>query len=84
VLSLLASSFHRGGRDGVLELADRWSRSCIEEREVEEELGIRLQSIPDEDFPKVKLIAESDLQGLIEESEGFRKQVRGVEIGSLG
>ncbi|MCK5552965.1 MAG: hypothetical protein KAJ09_07465, partial [Deltaproteobacteria bacterium] len=84
VLSLLASSFHRGGRDGVLELADRWSRPCIEEREVEEELGIRLQSIPDEDFPKVKLIAESDLQGLIEESEGFRKQVRGVEIGSLG
>ncbi len=84
VLSLLASSFHRGGRDGVLELADRWSRPCIEEREMEEELGIRLQSIPDEDFPKVKLIAESDLQGLIEESEGFRKQVRGVEIGSLG
>ena len=84
VLSLLASSFHRGGRDGVLELADRWSRPCIEEREVEEELGIRLQSIPDEDFPKVKLIVESDLQGLIEESEGFRKQVRGVEIGSLG
>ena len=84
VLSLLASSFHRGGRDGVLELADRWSRPCIEEREVEKELGIRLQSIPDEDFPKVKLIAGSDLQGLIEESEGFRKQVRGVEIGSLG
>jgi len=84
VLSLLASSFHRGGRDGVLELADRWSRSCIEEREVEKELDIRLQSIPDEDFPKVKLIAESDLQGLIEESEGFRRQVRGVEIGSLG
>ncbi len=84
VLSLLASSFYRGGRNGVLELAERWSRDFIKEREVEKELGIRLHSIPDEDFPQVKLITESNLHGLIEESEGFRKQVRGVEIGSLG
>ena len=84
VLSLLTSSFYEGGRDGVLALAERWSRSYIEERGVKEELGIRLQSIPDEDFPRVKLIAESNIGRLIEESEGFRKQVRGVEIGSLG
>ena len=84
VLSVLASSFHKGGRDRVLALAERWSRSSIEERGLEEEVKIRLQSIPDEDFPRVKLIAESNIGRLIEESEGFRKQVRGVEIGSLG
>jgi hypothetical protein len=56
----------------------------MEEKAVEEELGTRLQSIPDEDFPTVKLIVKSNLHQLIEESEGFRKQVRGVEIGSLG
>jgi energy-converting hydrogenase A subunit R len=84
VLSLLASSFSKGGRDRVLALAEKWSRSSIEEKGVEEELKIRLQSIPDEDFPRVKLIAESNIGRLIEESEGFRKQVRGVEIGSLG
>jgi len=84
VLSLLASSFYTGGRDGVLELAERWSRPSIEEREVEEEVEIRLQSIPDEDFPKVELIAQSNIGRLIEESEGFRKQVRGVEVGALG
>jgi hypothetical protein len=84
VLSLLASSFYKGGRGGVLEFAERWSRDTINEREVEEELGIRLNSISNQDFPKVKLIAESNLRGLIAESEGFRKQVRGVKIGSLG
>jgi energy-converting hydrogenase A subunit R len=84
VLSLLASSFYKGGRGGVLELAERWSRDTINEGEVEEELRIRLHSISNQDFPKVKLIAESNLRGLIAESEGFRKQVRGVEIGSLG
>ncbi|MFB0507012.1 MAG: hypothetical protein ACETWT_09800 [Thermodesulfobacteriota bacterium] len=84
VVSLLASSFYKGGRDAVLELAARWSRDSIKERKVEEDLGIRLHAISDEDFPKVKLIAESNLHGLIEESEGFRKRVRGVEIGSLG
>ncbi len=84
VLSLLASSFYKGGRDRVLALAEWWSRPYIEEKGVEEEIWIRLQSIPDEDFPKVELIAESNIGRLIEESEGFRKQVRGVEIGSLG
>ncbi|MFQ6078625.1 MAG: hypothetical protein ACE5NJ_05745 [Thermodesulfobacteriota bacterium] len=84
VVSLLASSFYEGGRDGLFELAERWSRDSIKERKVEEELGIRLHSIPEEDFPTVKLIAESNLHGLIEESEEFRKRVRGVEIGSLG
>jgi energy-converting hydrogenase A subunit R len=84
VLSLLASSFRKGGRDGVLELAERWSRPYSEEREVEEEVRARLQSIPDEDFPRVELIAQSNIGRLIEESEGFRKEVRGVEIGSLG
>jgi energy-converting hydrogenase A subunit R len=84
VLSVLASSFCKGGRDRVLELAERWSRDSIKGRKVEEELGIRLHSLPDEDFPKVKLISDSNLHRLIEESEEFRKQVRGVEIGSLG
>ncbi|MCK5551734.1 MAG: hypothetical protein KAJ09_01225 [Deltaproteobacteria bacterium] len=84
VLSLLASAFYRGGRDGVLELAERWSGSSIEGKEVEEEVAMRLRSIPDEDFPKVELITQSNLPRLIEESEGFRKQVRGVEIGALG
>jgi energy-converting hydrogenase A subunit R len=84
VLSLLASAFYRGGRDGVLELAERWSRSSIEGREVEEEVAMRLRSIPDEGFPTVELITQSNVSRLIDESEGFRKQVRGVEIGALG
>jgi energy-converting hydrogenase A subunit R len=84
VLSLLASVFYRGGRDGVLELAQKWSRSSIEGRAVEDEVGTRLQSLPDDDFPKVELIAQSNIGRLIEESEEFRKQVRGVEIGALG
>jgi energy-converting hydrogenase A subunit R len=84
VLSVLASSFYKGGRDGVMELAESWSRASMEERAVELELRNRLQSIPDEDFPKLKFIVKSNLHQLIEESEGFRKQVRGVEIGSLG
>jgi energy-converting hydrogenase A subunit R len=84
VLSLLASVFYRGGRDGVLELAQKWSRSSIEGRAVEEEVGTRLQFLPDEDFPRVELIAQSNVSRLIEESEEFRKRVRGVEIGALG
>ena len=68
----------------VLELAQKWSRSSIEGRAVDEEVKTRLQSLPDEDFPRVELIAQSNIGRLIEESEEFRKQVRGVEIGALG
>ncbi|UCD71493.1 MAG: hypothetical protein JSW70_00470 [Syntrophobacterales bacterium] len=84
VLSLLASVFYREGRDGVLELAQKWGRSSIEGRGVEEEVKTRLQSLPNEDFPEVELIGQSNMGRLIEESEEFRKQVRGVEIGALG
>jgi hypothetical protein len=56
----------------------------MKERDIEGELEVRLRSISDEDFPRVELIAESNIGRLIEESEGFRKRVRGVEIGSLG
>jgi energy-converting hydrogenase A subunit R len=84
VLSVLASVFYRGGRDGVLELAQKWSRSSIEGRAVDEAVKTRFQSLPDENFPKMELIAQSNIGRLIEESEEFRKQVRGVEIGALG
>jgi energy-converting hydrogenase A subunit R len=84
VLSILASSFNRGGRDGVWGLIENWSRSSIEEREVEKELKIRLRALADEEFPRVELTGASNIGGLIEESERFRKRVRGVGIGSLG
>jgi energy-converting hydrogenase A subunit R len=84
VLSLLASRFIKGGRDGVLELVEHWSRPSIEGMDVDEELGTQLHSISDEDFPTVKLVVQSNIGRLVVESEAFRKQVRGVEIGSLG
>jgi hypothetical protein len=83
VLSLLASRFHKGGRDGVVELVENWSRPSVEGMGVEEELGIQLRSIANGEFPTVKLVAQSNIGRLVEESEAFRKQVRGVEIGSL-
>lgn len=83
-LSVLASAFYKGGRDGVLEMAERWGKRFIEQSGVEEEVTIRLRSISREEFPRVELIGRSNIGQLIEESETFRKQVRGVEIGALG
>jgi len=83
-LSVLASAFYKGGRDGVLEMAERWGRTFIEKSGMEEEVAIRVRCISREDFPKVELIGRSNIGRLIEESEAFRKQVRGVEIGALG
>jgi energy-converting hydrogenase A subunit R len=63
-LTILADAFQKGGREGVIEMVDRWK--------------------PDSGYPKVCRITDENRTRLIQESEMFRKQVRGVAIGSLG
>jgi energy-converting hydrogenase A subunit R len=63
-LTILADAFQKEGREGVMEMVDRWK--------------------PDSGYPKVCRITDENRTRLIQESEMFRKQVRGVAIGSLG
>lgn len=92
VLSLLAEAFQKGGRQEVLAIVEGWERrgdlpSCFNETYkgqfamVEERL--RSQGLWIE-RPMLYRITEKNRDELTVRSEAFRKQVRGIEVGTLG
>lgn len=84
ILAVLADAFRKGGREGLMEMVDRWGIERLTSFGVDPELIRRLESLPSGGYPKVHRITDENRTILIQESESFRKQVRGVAIGSLG
>lgn len=90
VLEILLSTFAKGGKDSVLELVRNWSWKAVEDFHLEENLITRLHQIFPEELPSVKIVPtvatmpKSPIESLVEESEAFRKHIRGEVIGKLG
>lgn len=83
-LSILADVFQTGGREGIVEIVGHWGPDSLTDFGIDPKLVRRLESLPSEEHPKVYRITDENRAMLIQESEAFRKKVRGVEIGSLG
>ena len=66
ILAILADAFQKGGKEGLMEMVERWAPGSSE------------------GYPKVYRINDENRAHLIQESVAFRKQVRGVAIGTLG
>jgi energy-converting hydrogenase A subunit R len=88
ILAILAGAFQKNGREFFMEIVDRWGSHSLASLRIDPKLIRRLESIQSsiqsEEYPKVQRITDGNRGELIQESEAFRKRVRGVEVGSLG
>jgi energy-converting hydrogenase A subunit R len=84
ILAILADAFRKGGGEGLLEMVEGWSLHSLASFEIDPELVQKVASTSSEGYPKVYRINDGNRAKLIQESEAFRKQVRGVVRGSLG
>jgi energy-converting hydrogenase A subunit R len=84
ILAILAEAFRKGGKEGLFEVVERRPPHSLTSSEIDLELVQKVASTSSEGYPKVYRINDGNRANLIQESEAFRKQVRGVAIGSLG
>ncbi len=79
ILTILADVYQKGGREGLMEMVGQWGPDSLTF------FGIHPELIKDlKGYPKVYRITDENRAMLIQESESFRKQVRGIKVGSLG
>ncbi|MEM1582374.1 MAG: hypothetical protein QXK89_07705 [Candidatus Bathyarchaeia archaeon] len=83
VLAVLAEQFKRFGKEHVLNLAENWSVSMLEDY-CSPFLIERIKSLHPEKTPWVERITPQNIDRLIHESTAFRKTIRGEAIGALG
>ena len=83
VTAVLSDVFLREGRQGVLDIAANWSPSALRESAIEPELLRRFFSTYTKEFPLVEIVSEETRARLIDNSETFRKILRG-KAGMLG
>ncbi len=84
IIAVLADVFNREGRDGALDLVSSWGSGDIRRFSIERSLLDWLNTLPQERFPRVERVSNSNRRDLTVASEAFRKSVRGEKIGGLG
>ncbi|MEW5949762.1 MAG: hypothetical protein AB1711_10190 [Thermodesulfobacteriota bacterium] len=83
IILLLAVLFKKGGKNLVLEVADNWSIERLKDLKEAQDL-LTPPATGRTGFPRLEIINEKNRERLVQESEAFRKEVRGMAIGSLG
>ncbi len=84
VVSIIACTFLREGKTGVMDLAKEWSPGALKGHGVDKILVDQLLNIRAEGLPAVEIIRDDNTGRITAESEAFRKTVRGRRVGSLG
>ncbi|MDP2992873.1 MAG: hypothetical protein Q8N82_05865, partial [Deltaproteobacteria bacterium] len=83
IILLLAALFKKGGKNLVLEVADNWGIERLKDLKEAQYLVTSVETAQ-MSFPRLEIINEKNRERLAQESEAFRKEVRGIAIGSLG
>lgn len=84
VTSVLAETFSRLGKEGVLELINEWNPDGLKKYCQVDKLRERMSMVFASSFPQVERVTPIKMERLIRESNIFRKTVRGEAIGKLG
>jgi energy-converting hydrogenase A subunit R len=84
ILAVFADAFRKGGKKGFMEIVDRWEAASLTSFGIDPRLSKRLESLAYGEAPKVYRVTDGNRAKLIQESEAFRKKVRGMKVGSLG
>jgi energy-converting hydrogenase A subunit R len=81
VLHLMARSFEKKGKDGLLAMIDLWEGALKEDKALEMPDGSTISS---DIMPVLARITVRNQEDLCNESEVFRRRLRGEKIGTLG
>lgn len=86
VIAIVANVFNTSSNptDSVLELISNWSYQGLKKHKVNTRLLRELESMFPKTLPKAVKVTTSNLKKVVDESTAFRKQVRGIKVGSLG
>jgi energy-converting hydrogenase A subunit R len=84
ILAIFADAFRKGGKEGFMEMVDQWGSASLASFGIDPRLRKRYESLKYGDHPKVCRVTDENRATLIQESEAFRKKVRGIKVGSLG
>ena len=84
ILAVFVDAFRRGGKKGLMEIVDRWGSASLTSLGIGPRLSRRFESLQCGEEPRVYRVTDGNRATLIQESEAFRKKVRGVQIGTLG
>lgn len=81
---VIADTFCKLGKEATFDLVRNWDRARLAKSQLDPELLVCFFSAFPNELPKVQIITEKNKETLIQESEKFRKTVRGEAIGRLG
>lgn len=84
VTAILADTFNRIGKNGVIQLLNDWSHEALRTYDIDSSLRKRVVKLYPELLPQVEAITPGNRKRLSKESSAFRKTTRGEAIGSLG
>jgi len=84
VTAIIADIFNRLGKQKTMELIEAWDYETLRRSPADRLLINSLLKQHPEKLPKVKIVTRKNVQILSEESNEFRKMVRGEAIGRLG
>jgi energy-converting hydrogenase A subunit R len=83
-ISILVDIFRQAGKRVVLGIVKKWSWEVLQNAPVSKELSRNLHKSCGDNLPEVNLIADRNMQELIETSEKFRGEVRGKKRADIG
>lgn len=81
-IAIIAELFLHHGKEATLKIVEKWNEKTLQEWSVSETLlrKIRMNKMN----IKIAVVKEDNVELIVEESEAFRKLVRGEAVGGLG
>lgn len=84
ITAVLAETFCKYDREGVLKLVEAWSNNSLKTLEISPKIKNMFFEAYSVRLPTVEIVKKENMERLIKESTSFRKSVRGEAIGRLG
>ncbi|MEM3580601.1 MAG: hypothetical protein QXQ64_04970, partial [Candidatus Bathyarchaeia archaeon] len=84
ITAVLAETFCKYDREGVLKLVEAWSNNSLKTLEISPKIKNMFFEAYSGRLPTVEIVKKENMERLIKESTSFRKSVRGEAIGRLG
>lgn len=84
VVAIISNLFYRYGTKKTIQLLKNWSVKTLKEAGLDTDLLSHFLNIYQESLPTVKILTSKNANLLVDESNIFRKSVRGEAVGRLG
>lgn len=84
VIAIITNLFYRFGTKKTIQLLKNWSKKALRETGLNKDVLSFFLNVYSEKLPMVKILTSQNTNLLVDESNNFRKSVRGEAVGRLG